>query len=153
MFDFLIFAVNFLNAWDIKRAWRPICESPISPSISALGVRAATESITSVDIAPERTRVSAISKACSPESGWDKRSSSILTPKFSAYFGSNACSASINAAVPPSFCAWAITWRAIVVFPDDSGPYISTTRPLGKPPIPRAVSRVNDPVDMDSMSG
>ena len=30
---------------------------------------AATESITSVDIAPERTSVSAISKACSPESG------------------------------------------------------------------------------------
>ena len=33
------------NACDISRAWRPTCESPISPSISAFGVSAATESI------------------------------------------------------------------------------------------------------------
>ena len=77
----------------------------MSPSISAFGVNAATESITSVEIAPDLTRVSAISRACSPESGCDKSSSSMFTPKFSAYFGSRACSASINAAVPPCFCA------------------------------------------------
>ena len=68
----------------------------MSPSISAFGVSAATESITNAEIAPDLTRVSAISNACSPESGCDKRSSSIFTPKFSAYFGSNACSASIK---------------------------------------------------------
>ena len=35
-------AVSFLNACDIKRAWSPICCWSISPSISALGVSAAT---------------------------------------------------------------------------------------------------------------
>ena len=78
--------------------------------------------MTRVFIAPDRTKVSVISKACSPESGWDNNKSSILTPKFSAYFGSNACSASIKAALPPCFCVSAITCKARVVFPDDSGP-------------------------------
>ena len=32
------------------------------------------------------------------------------------------CSASINAAIPPFFCASAIAWIAIVVLPEDSGP-------------------------------
>ena len=57
------------------------------------------------EIAPDLTKVSAISSACSPESGCDRSSSSIFTPKFSAYFGSSACSASMKAAVPPCFCA------------------------------------------------
>lgn len=35
-----------------------------------------------------------------------------------------------------------------VVFPDDSGPKISTTRPRGTPPIPKARSRVSAPVPM-----
>jgi hypothetical protein len=47
-----------------------------------LGTRAATESITITSMAPLRTRVSAISKACSPVSGWEIRSSSVLTPSF-----------------------------------------------------------------------
>ena len=34
------------SAWLIRRACRPTCESPISPSISARGTRAATESMT-----------------------------------------------------------------------------------------------------------
>ena len=58
-----------------------------------------------LEIAPDLTKVSAISSACSPESGCDRSSSSIFTPKFSAYFGSSACSASMKAAVPPCFCA------------------------------------------------
>ncbi len=62
-------AVNLRNACDISLACKPILESPISPSISARGVRAATESITIMSIAPERIRLSAISKACSPLSG------------------------------------------------------------------------------------
>ena len=41
----------------------------MSPSISALGVNAATESITITEIEPDLTSVSAISSACSPASG------------------------------------------------------------------------------------
>jgi hypothetical protein len=58
--------------------------SPISPSISALGVRAATESTTTISTAPERTSMSVISSACSPVSGWETSRSSTLTPSFSA---------------------------------------------------------------------
>src|SRR5947207_954957 len=58
------------SAWLISRAWRPTWESPISPSISARGTSAATESITSTSSAPERIRSSAISSACSPLSVW-----------------------------------------------------------------------------------
>ena len=54
--------------------------SPISPSISACGVSAATESTTSTSIAPERISMSVISSACSPVSGWEMRRSSTLTP-------------------------------------------------------------------------
>ena len=50
----------------MRRAWRPTTLSPISPSISARGVRAATESTTTAEMAPERTRASVISRACSP---------------------------------------------------------------------------------------
>ena len=39
--------------------------------------------------------------------------------------------------MPPRACAEATTVSARVVFPDDSGPKISTTRPRGKPPTPR----------------
>ena len=49
------------------------------------------------------TKASHISNACSPVSGCDKSNSSILTPNLSAYTGSNACSASIKAALPPNF--------------------------------------------------
>ena len=31
-----------------------------------------------------------------------------------------------------------------VVLPEDSGPYISTTFPLGYPPIPKAISKPKD---------
>ena len=65
----LMLAVNLRNAWDIKRACKPICESPISPSISAFGVNAATESTIITSTAPERTNASQISNACSPLSG------------------------------------------------------------------------------------
>ena len=37
--------MSLRSAWDIKRAWSPMWVSPISPSISARGTRAATESI------------------------------------------------------------------------------------------------------------
>ena len=85
----------------MRRAWRPTWLSPISPSISALGTRAATESMTTMSIAPERISMSMISRACSPVSGWETSSASVSTPSFCAYSGSSACSASMNAAMPP----------------------------------------------------
>ncbi len=78
--------------------------------------------------------------------------SSSLTPIFLAYSGSIACSASIKAQIPPIFCASATACRDRVVFPDDSGPKISIIRPRGKPPIPRASSRPNEPVGIASIS-
>ena len=52
----------------------------MSPSISALGTSAATESMMMMSTAPERTSASQISSACSPVSGWETYSSSMLTP-------------------------------------------------------------------------
>src|ERR1700754_3115244 len=43
---FLMVPVSLRSAWLISRACRPGSESPISPSISAFGVSAATESMT-----------------------------------------------------------------------------------------------------------
>ena len=43
--------------------------SPISPSISARGINAATESMTITSTALERTSISQISSACSPGVG------------------------------------------------------------------------------------
>ena len=138
--------MSFLRACDISLACNPTCESPISPSISALGTRAATESTMIMSTAPERTSVSVISSACSPLSGCEIYNSSILTPIFLAYTGSRACSASINPAIPPLFWTSATICSATVVLPLDSGPYISTIFPLGTPPIPSAISRLNEPV-------
>ena len=45
-----------------------------------------------------------------------------------------------------------MTERVNVVLPDDSGPKISTIRPIGKPPIPSATSKPSDPVEIDSTS-
>ena len=77
----IIVAVSFLSACDIRRACNPILESPISPSISDFGVRAATESITTKSIAPELIKWSAISNACSPLSGWEINKLSVSTPR------------------------------------------------------------------------
>ena len=80
----LMAAVSFLRAWDISLACSPTWESPISPSISALGTRAATESTITISTAPERTMVSVISRACSPLSGWEMYRLSMSTPIFFA---------------------------------------------------------------------
>ena len=80
----LMLPVSLRRAWLISRACRPGSWSPISPSISAFGVSAATESITTMSTALERTSMSAISSACSPVSGWDSSRSSTLTPSFAA---------------------------------------------------------------------
>ncbi len=144
-------AVSLRSACDISRACRPTCESPISPSSSARGTSAATESMTTTSTAFERTSISAISSACSPLSGCETSRLSMSTPSFLAYSASSACSASMKAATPPRFCAWPITDSASVVLPDDSGPKISTTRPRGKPPMPSATSTASEPVGMNSI--
>ena len=97
-------------AWLIMRAWRPTVWSPIWPSSSAFGVSAATESMAITSTVPERMSRSAISSACSPWSGWETSSSSTSTPILRAYTGSMACSASMNAQMPPFFWASASTW-------------------------------------------
>ena len=66
--------------------------------------------------------MSMISSACSPVSGWDTSRASVSTPSFLAYSGSSACSASMNAAMPPAFCAFATACSATVVLPLLSGP-------------------------------
>src|SRR3989344_637124 len=132
----------------MRRACLPICCWPMSPSISSLGVSAATESMTITSIFPLRTRLSVISSACSPVSGCEISRELISTPTFFAYSGSSACSASIKAQIPPFFCASAITCKPTVVFPLDSGPKISTMRPRGRPPMPSAQSMPIEPVGM-----
>ena len=73
--------VSLRRACDIRRACRPICASPISPSISALGTSAATESTTTTSTPPERTSTSTISSACSPLSGCDTSRFSSVDPE------------------------------------------------------------------------
>ena len=114
--------VSLRSACDMSRACRPTWESPISPSISALGTSAATESTTTMSSAPERISMSVISRACSPVSGWETSRASVSTPSFFAYSGSSACSASMKAAMPPLRWALATAWSATVVLPEDSGP-------------------------------
>ena len=80
----LMAPVSLRRAWLINRACRPTKLSPISPSISARGTRAATESMITTSTPLLRIRVSAISSACSPVSGCDTSSSSTLRPTFLA---------------------------------------------------------------------
>ena len=87
--------VSLRSACDISRACRPGSESPMSPSISARGTSAATESTTTTSMAFERISASQISSACSPVSGWEISSSSTLMPQAAAYAGSRACSTSM----------------------------------------------------------
>ena len=64
----------------------------------------------------ERTSVSQMRSASSPELGCETSRSSRFTPSLRAYCGSSACSTSMNAARPPRFCAWAMTVSVSVVF-------------------------------------
>src|SRR3989442_1318519 len=59
----------------------------------------------------------------------------------------------MKAAVPPVFWASAIVCSMSVVFPDDSGPKISMTRPRGSPPVPSARSSPSEPDGMTGTSG
>ena len=120
--DFEIAPASLRSAWLMRRACRPTWLSPISPSISARGTSAATESMTMTSIAPERMSASAISSACSPVSGCDTSRESTSTPRARAYTGSSACSTSMNAALPPFFCPSAMQCSASVVLPELSGP-------------------------------
>ena len=121
------------------------------PSNSAFGVSAATESRTMTSSAPLRARDSTMFRASSPEDGCATSKLSRSTPMCLAYPGSSACSTSTNAAMPPAFWAFAITCKANVVLPEDSGPNNSTIRPRGRPQTPNAMSRPNEPVGMTSI--
>ncbi len=115
-------AVRRRIAWLIRRACAPTVASPIWPSSSALVVSAATESRTMTSMLFERIRVSMMLSASSPLSGCETRRSSRFTPTTRAYFGSSACSTSMNAARPPLRWHSAITLKQKVVLPEDSGP-------------------------------
>src|SRR5579875_3450912 len=97
-FEREIAAVSLRSACDIRRAWRPTCVSPMSPSSSALVTRAATESTTITSTALLRTSISAISRACSPVSGCETSRLSKSIPSACAYVGSRACSTSMKTA-------------------------------------------------------
>ena len=84
VFDFDREPASLRSACDMRRACRPTVVSPISPSISARGTSAATESTTTASMAPERTSMSQISSACSPVSGCEMSTSSISTPRRAA---------------------------------------------------------------------
>ena len=81
-FDAETGCVSLRNAWLISRAWTPTELSPISPSNSDFGTRAATESITTTSTAPLLTSISAICSASSALPGWLTRSDSMFTPSF-----------------------------------------------------------------------
>ena len=81
---FEISAVSLRMAALISRAWAPTVLSPISPASSCLVTNAATESSTTTSMAFERTSVSQICRASSPELGWETSKSSILTPSLAA---------------------------------------------------------------------
>ena len=148
----LIGPESFLRACDINLACKPTVTSPICPSSSALGTNAATESITITSKAAVSSNFWRISSACSPESGCETNKSSALHPRFLAYSGSNAFSASINAAFPPFFWHSATICKARVVFPEDSGPNTSIILPFGTPPTPKAISSERHPVEIASTS-
>ena len=76
--------VSLRRAWDMSRACNPTWVSPISPSISAWGTRAATLSTTTASTAPLRTSCSVMSNACSALSGWAIKRSSNLRPQLAA---------------------------------------------------------------------
>ena len=78
--DLLRMPVSLRSALDIKRACNPTWLSPISPSISALGTSAATESMTMTSRALLRISISTMSSACSPVSGCETSKLSISTP-------------------------------------------------------------------------
>ena len=122
--------------------------SPISPSSSALGTRAATESTTTTSTAPvddQRTgdfeRLFAVVRLRNDQIV-DIDAEFARIGRIERVFGID------EAAAPPAFCAWAITCSASVVLPDDSGPKISITRPRGKPPTPSAESSEMEPLEI-----
>ena len=60
-----IFGLSMRSAWLMSRASRPTCVSPISPSTSARGTRAATESMTMMSTAFDAINSSAMRNASS----------------------------------------------------------------------------------------
>ena len=118
----LALAASLRSAWLISRACEPTCTSPISPSISACGTSAATLSTAITSTLELRTNRSTTSSAISPLSGCVRIMSRAFKPRLAAYTGSNACSASISATVPPLRCIAAIACSASVVLPLLSGP-------------------------------
>ena len=82
--DFEALAATLRRAAESRRAWRPMVAWPISPSSSAFGVSAATESTATRSNESDRTSWSTISSAISPDSGCEISSSGSLIPSAAA---------------------------------------------------------------------
>ena len=98
-----------------RLAHQPRLEADVAVAHLALDLRLRHERGDRVDRddvqrAASGSSSSVISSACSPVSGCETSSSSMLTPIRFAYVGSIACSASMKAQIPPRRCASAITW-------------------------------------------
>ena len=117
----LLMAGQFAQGLGHEPGLEPIWASPISPSISARGTSAATESTTSTSTAPLRTRISAMSRACSPESGWEMSRSSVY-PQLAGIGHVQGVFGVDEGRHPARRWASAMTCRARVVLPEDSGP-------------------------------
>ena len=111
------------SAWLIRRACRPTKLSPISPSISARGTSAATESTTTTSIAPERTSASVISSACSPVSGWETSMAvHIHAQRAGIRRVERVLRVDEGDLAAQLLCLRRATCSASVVLPEDSGP-------------------------------
>ena len=142
--------MSLRSAWLISRAWMPTKLSPISPSISARGTRAATES-SDDDV-----------HAAGPDQGLGDLERLLAGVRLADEELVHVDAAGARVARvqrvldvderrdAASRCASAMTCWQTVVLPDDSGPKISVIRPRGMPPTPRARSSAIEPVGIES---
>ena len=141
------------RAWLIRRACRPTCESPISPSTSARGTRAATESMTMMSTAFDLTSISAIFSASSALDGW--LTSSALEIDADA-LGPGRVEGMLGVDEGRHAAQLLGIGDGVQghgrLAADDSVPKISTIRPRGSPLPPRAMSRLSAPVEMPCTS-
>ena len=94
--------VSLRSAWLISRAWRPTWVSPISPSISACGISAATESIDDdVDRARADQHLGDLERLLAGVGLGDQQLVDVDADALARTSGPCACSASMNAQMPP----------------------------------------------------
>ena len=78
----MLYAYIYSHEFCAHGLFMPTVGAPMSPSISVLGMRAATESMTTMSMPPLPASWAAMSRASSPLLGWQNLSRSSLTPIF-----------------------------------------------------------------------